>query len=92
MSIASASQVVGALRTLRTAMQQAPVLLHCQHGADRTGLVTGLYRVLYQGRSKDAARDEMQNGNFGYHAIWGNIPRFIGRVNVEELKREVAVS
>jgi protein tyrosine/serine phosphatase len=84
--------VVGALRTLRTAMKAAPVLLHCQHGADRTGLVTGLYRILYQGWSKDAALDEMQNGNFGYHPVWGNIPRFINRVKVEELKRAVGVS
>jgi protein tyrosine phosphatase (PTP) superfamily phosphohydrolase (DUF442 family) len=84
--------VVSALRTLRTAMKEAPVLLHCQHGADRTGLVTGLYRILDQGWSKDAALDEMQNGNFGYHAIWGNIPRFIGRVKVEALKRDVGVS
>jgi protein tyrosine/serine phosphatase len=84
--------VVSALRTLRTAMKEAPVLLHCQHGADRTGLVSGLYRILYQGWSKDAALDEMQHGNFGYHAIWGNIPRFIGRVKVEELRRDVGVS
>src|SRR5262249_5394691 len=83
--------VVGALRTLRKAKAEAPVLLHCQHGADRTGLVTALYRILYQGWDKDAALDEMQNGDFGYHAVWGNIPRFIRRVNTEELKRDVGV-
>jgi len=41
------------------------------------------YRILYQGWSKVAALDEMQNGMFGYHAVWGNIPRFIRRVDVE---------
>jgi len=85
------SSVVGALRTLRTASRTAPVLLHCQHGADRTGLIMALYRVLYQGWSKEAALDEMRNGDFGYHPVWGNIPRFIRRVDVAALREQVGV-
>ncbi len=81
--------VVGALRSLRSATKEAPALLHCQHGADRTGLITALYRILYQGWSKDAAADEMLNGNFGYHAVWGNIPKYIRKVDVARLKREI---
>jgi protein tyrosine/serine phosphatase len=81
--------VVGALRKLRSASKEGPVLLHCQHGADRTGLITALYRILYDGWSKQAATDEMLNGRFGSHAIWGNIPRFIRHVDVEQLRREV---
>ena len=81
--------VVGALRALRQGMKRGPVLLHCQHGADRTGLITALYRVTYQGWSKQAAVDEMLNGKFGYHAVWGNIPRYIAKVDVAGLKREV---
>ena len=38
--------VVTALQDLRRASRDAPVLLHCQHGADRTGMITALYRVL----------------------------------------------
>jgi protein tyrosine/serine phosphatase len=83
--------VVTALQDLRRASRDTPVLLHCQHGADRTGMITALYRILYQGWSKVAALDEMQNGMFGYHAVWGNIPRFIRRVDVEELRRDVGV-
>jgi protein tyrosine/serine phosphatase len=83
--------VVAALQHLRRASREAPVLVHCQHGADRTGMISALYRILYQGWSKVAALDEMQHGMFGYHAVWGNIPRFIRRVDVEELRRDVAV-
>ncbi len=83
--------VVVALQDLRRASRDVPVLLHCQHGADRTGMISALYRILYQGWSKVAALDEMQNGMFGYHAVWGNIPRFIRRVDVEELRRDVGV-
>ena len=85
------ADVVAALQTLRRARSDAPVLLHCQHGADRTGLISALYRILYQGWSKEAALDEMRKGNFGYHAVWGNIPRFIRRVDVERLRRNVGV-
>jgi protein tyrosine/serine phosphatase len=85
------ADVVAALQNLRRASRDAPVLLHCQHGADRTGMISALYRILYQDWSKTAALDEMQNGKFGYHAVWGNIPRFIRRVDVEGLRRDVAV-
>lgn len=83
------TEVIRALRNLRTASKKGPVLLHCQHGADRTGLITALYRVLYEGWTKAAALDEMRQGKFGYHAVWGNIPSYIRRVNVERLKRQV---
>jgi protein tyrosine/serine phosphatase len=82
--------VVRALATIRKAEMQGPVLLHCQHGADRTGLISALYRVLYQGWSKDAALDEMLHGNFGYHAVWGNIPRYLRNVDIEALRQMVA--
>ena len=82
--------VVKALAEIRKAEAAGPVLLHCQHGADRTGLISALYRVLYQGWSKDAALDEMLHGNFGYHAVWGNIPHYLLNVDVEDLRQAVA--
>ncbi len=83
--------VVGALRALRSATKEGAVLLHCQHGADRTGLITALYRILYEGWSKQAASEEMLGGKFGYHAVWGNIPHYIRNVDVARLKREIGV-
>jgi len=81
--------VVGALRALRVATLQEPTLLHCEHGADRTGLITALYRILYQSWSKDAALDEMQNGDFGFHDVWINIPRYLREIDIVQLKKEV---
>lgn len=40
------------------------VLVHCTHGQDRTGLAVGVYRVLYDGWSKDKAWDEMISRGF----------------------------
>ena len=84
------SDVATALRLLRRSAGEAPVLLHCQHGADRTGLISGLYRILYEGWTKEAAIAEMRGGNYGYHAVWGNIPKFIKAVDVDRLRRLVA--
>ena len=64
-----------------------PVLVHCQHGADRTGTMCAMYRILRQGWTADDAIDEMKNGGYGYHSVWGNLPRFI-RTASERLKQK----
>jgi protein tyrosine/serine phosphatase len=83
------TDVVRALAEIRRAEASGPVLLHCLHGADRTGLVTAMYRMIYQGWTKADAETEMRQGNFGYHAVWGNIPRFIANADLADLKRQV---
>jgi protein tyrosine/serine phosphatase len=35
-----------------------PVFVHCEHGADRTGLMVGLYRIAFQDWSADRAYQE----------------------------------
>jgi protein tyrosine/serine phosphatase len=82
--------VVRALAEIEVASKRGAVLLHCQHGADRTGLITALYRMLHQGWTHEKALDEMRNGSFGYHAVWGNIPRFLRKVDVAKLRASVA--
>ncbi|MDR0247481.1 MAG: dual specificity protein phosphatase family protein [Burkholderiales bacterium] len=82
-------EVVKALRAIRQAKAKGPFLLHCQHGADRTGLITAMYRMLYQGWTRAQALDEMQNGGYGYHAIWRNIPAYIEQANLDKIRRLV---
>lgn len=65
----------------------APFLLHCQHGADRTGCMVAMYRIIAQGWTKDEALKELENGGFGYHTVWQNIPKYIERVNIDNIKR-----
>ena len=81
--------MVTALKALREVERDGPVLIHCQHGADRTGLVSALYRVVYQGWSKEQALDELQHGGYGFHAIWQNITRYLQRVDIERLRRQI---
>lgn len=85
-------EVIAALRAIREAEAEGPVLLHCLHGADRTGLVTAMYRMVYQGWSREAALDELQHGSYGYHAIWKNIPLYLNTVDIEHIKRELQVA
>jgi len=58
-----------------------PVLVHCQHGADRTGTMCAMYRILREGWTADDAIDEMKNGGYGYHSVWSNLPRFIRKAS-----------
>ena len=64
-----------------------PVLLHCLHGADRTGLVTAVYRITQQGWSKADAKKEMMEGGFGFHSVWQNIPTWLDDMDESRMKR-----
>ncbi len=66
-----------------------PVLLHCQHGADRTGLITAVYRVTQQGWSKAEAKREMIEGGYGYHKIWTNIPEWLDKMNTQRVTERI---
>ncbi len=56
---------------------RVPVLVHCLHGADRTGLMCAAYRVAVQGWSREEAEAEMVSGGFGYHAIFADPVEYI---------------
>lgn len=81
--------VVAALKVLQQASPAAPVLIHCQHGADRTGVVSAMYRIVVQGWDKQAAIDEMINGGYGFHPVWDNIRSYIQQVDVARIKAAI---
>jgi protein tyrosine/serine phosphatase len=81
-------QVIRVLSMLRDA-HGAPFLIHCKHGADRTGLMTAMFRIVEQGWSKEAAIREMVAGGYGYHRMWRNIVRYIEQVDVERIRAAV---
>lgn len=68
-----------------------PVLVHCQHGADRTGLVSALYRMVVQGWTAEAAVDEMVRGGYGYHTLWKGLPRFLRGVDATAWRRALGL-
>lgn len=79
-------KVLRALIAIREAEKDGPVLIHCMHGADRTGVVAAVYRMAMQGWDKDAARQEMFQGGYGYHTLWRNIPRYLERLDPDRMR------
>jgi protein tyrosine phosphatase (PTP) superfamily phosphohydrolase (DUF442 family) len=72
-------------------INSSPVFVHCQHGADRSGTVCAIYRIIIQGWSKEEAIDEMTKGGFGFHSIWRSLPDYISKLDIEEIKRTVGL-
>jgi protein tyrosine/serine phosphatase len=68
-----------------------PVIVHCQHGADRTGAMCVLYRIAVQGWSREEAIEEMVQGGFGFHGIWDNLLRWINTLDLERIKKGAGI-
>jgi len=80
-------EVVKALQIILAS--EEPILVHCWHGSDRTGTVVAMYRMVVQGWSRDEAIDELVHGGYGYHAVYDNIPEYLERVDLEEIRRQL---
>ncbi|MDI6850186.1 MAG: dual specificity protein phosphatase family protein [Candidatus Saccharicenans sp.] len=72
---------------IATNPEEGPYLIHCHHGADRTGLFVAVYRIVVQGWSKDEAIREMQRGGFGFHNTYTNIVRYLQSFDPEKFRR-----
>ncbi len=80
--------VIEALRAIHLA--EKPVLIHCWHGSDRTGVVSAMYRMVFQAWPRAQAIDEFINGGYGYHArFYPNIERYLETVDVDAIRRQV---
>jgi protein tyrosine/serine phosphatase len=80
--------VVEALRTIT--MAEKPILIHCWHGSDRTGVVVAMYRMVFQNWPREQAIDEFVNGGYGYHAkFYPNIEHYLEAVDITTIRRKV---
>jgi protein tyrosine phosphatase (PTP) superfamily phosphohydrolase (DUF442 family) len=85
----SEDDVVRALKAIESAPK--PVLVHCQHGSDRTGLIVAMYRVVYLNWPKEEALAEMKRGGFGFHWYYVNIPAFIKQADVAAIRKRLGL-
>ena len=84
------SDVLAALRAIQEAETNGPVLMHCKHGSDRTGLMAAMYRVVIQGWSKEDALNEMTLGGFGTSNGFKDGVRYMMRADVDKLRTALA--
>jgi protein tyrosine/serine phosphatase len=84
------SDILKALRAVQAAEAKGPVLMHCKHGSDRTGLVAAMYRVVVQGWSKEDALNEMTEGGFGDSHHFKDGVRYMMQADVEKLRAALA--
>jgi protein tyrosine/serine phosphatase len=82
--------VVGFLK-LATDTNNLPVFVHCQRGADRTGMVCAMYRITVCGWTKEEAIRELKDGGFGFNPAWKNIVRYIEKADVEKIRKKAGM-
>lgn len=60
------------LQAILQTLEQSPkpVLIHCTHGEDRTGLVVALYRMQHGASTEVAYADMVRHGFHPYPGVW----------------------
>jgi len=71
--------------------KRTPVLVHCLHGADRTGTMSAMYRIAVQGWTKDEAIKEMTEGGFGFHGVFKNLVSWIEGLDIGKIKSKAGI-
>lgn len=78
-------QIVAALRIMQK--RRGPILIHCWHGSDRTGVVIAAYRIVFNNWPVAEALDEMVNGGYGYHgAIYPELVTLVEGLDGEKIR------
>ncbi len=69
--------------------QRQPVFVHCRRGADRTGVMIAVYRVVWQGWPRDAAVEEMTKGGYGFRFFWQNLVDYVMDLDVQSIREKM---
>ena len=80
--------IITALRILKEA--EKPVLIHCWHGSDRTGVISAAYRIVIEHWPKEKAIAEFRQREFGYHENWyPNLVTLLNGLDVAEIRTKL---
>ncbi len=83
------AQVVEILKIIKKT--EKPLLIHCMHGSDRTGVICAAYRIVFEKwKTEDAVR-EFTDGPFGHHKlIYRNLPKLLRNMDFEKVRKSLA--
>lgn len=71
---------------------KTPVLVHCQHGADRAGLMCAVYRIAVQHWPREGAIQEMTQGGFGFQERRGSLVAYINSLDIPRIKAQAGLA
>ena len=64
-----------------------PILIHCWHGSNRTGVVVAAGRIVFENWTLEQALAEMVEPRYGHHAgIYGNLPELLRKVDWQAMR------
>ena len=86
---AKTDEVVEFLKAV-TNTNDLPAFVHCEYGADRTGLMCAMYRIAVCGWTKREAIAEMKNG--GFHFRWKPLVSFVEKADIADIKRRAGLA
>jgi tyrosine-protein phosphatase SIW14 len=78
-------EIIAALKIMKNCPK--PVVVHCKHGSDRTGVVIAMYRIVFENWEKQKAIEELTTGGYGFHLMYKNIPTYIKNVDIDFIKK-----
>lgn len=82
--------IITALQILLNA--EKPVLIHCWHGSDRTGIITAAYRIVVENWPKEKAIEEFRQPEFGYHENWyPNLVTLLNTLDITKIKEALGI-
>lgn len=84
-------QIATALKIIQSA--EKPILIHCWHGSDRTGVISAAYRIVFEDWQKEEAIKELRKPEFGYHENWyPNVVDLLMNMDVQSIKQELQIN
>jgi protein tyrosine/serine phosphatase len=75
---------------IATDPQAQPVFLHCEHGADRTGYLIAMYRIVIENWDRQRAIDEMTADGMGFHDLYQGLIAYVRTADVEGIRDALA--
>ncbi len=86
----SQTDLVEGLKIIQAAKE--PLVVHCWHGADRTGTLVAAYRILFEGWTKQEAIAEMKQGGFGYHSFYDNLIELLKGMDLKTMQKQLGLN
>lgn len=68
-----------------------PAFVHCERGADRTGVMCAMYRVVVCDWTKQQAIAEMKEGGFHFSPVWHNLVAFVEKADIADIRLRVGL-